>query len=98
MLLPMGESRQCCVSFRDGEGVEHVAEVTAASLYEAGALALQQFLAQRLEPRGVARRGHAAGRGSRVNLIQREGGGAGGVAQADRGCAARRGAAAENPQ
>jgi hypothetical protein len=31
------------VSFRDGEGVEHVVEVTAASLYEAGALALQQF-------------------------------------------------------
>jgi hypothetical protein len=28
---------------RDGEGVEHVAEVTAESLYEAGALALQQF-------------------------------------------------------
>jgi hypothetical protein len=39
----MGESRQCVVSFRDGEGAEHVATVTAASLYEAGALALQQF-------------------------------------------------------
>jgi hypothetical protein len=31
------------VSFRDGEGIEHVAEVTAARLYEAGALALEQF-------------------------------------------------------
>jgi hypothetical protein len=31
------------VSFRDDEGVEHVAEVMAASLYEAGAVALQQF-------------------------------------------------------
>jgi hypothetical protein len=39
----VGEPRRCVVSFRDGEGVEHVAEVTAASLYEAGALALQQF-------------------------------------------------------
>jgi hypothetical protein len=39
----MGQPRQCVVSFRDGEGVEHVAKVTAASLYEAGALALQQF-------------------------------------------------------
>lgn len=39
----MGESRQCLVSFRDGEGVERVAEVTAESLFEAGALALKQF-------------------------------------------------------
>jgi len=31
------------VSFRDEEGVEHVAEILAASLYEAGAVALQQF-------------------------------------------------------
>ena len=31
------------MSFRDEEGVEHVAEVLAASLYEAGAVALQQF-------------------------------------------------------
>lgn len=31
------------MSFRDREGVEHVAEVAAESLYEAGALALQQF-------------------------------------------------------
>lgn len=31
------------MSFRDEDGVEHVAEVTAASLYEAGALALQHF-------------------------------------------------------
>ena len=39
----MGLQRRCVVSFRDHEGVEHVAEVIAASLYEAGALALQQF-------------------------------------------------------
>ena len=39
----MGQSRRCLVSFRDEEGVEHVAEVMAASLYEAGAVALQQF-------------------------------------------------------
>jgi hypothetical protein len=39
----VGEPRRCIVSFRDGEGVEHVAEVTAGSLYEAGALALQRF-------------------------------------------------------
>jgi hypothetical protein len=39
----MGNSRRCLVSFRDGEGVEHVVEVTAESLYEAGAVALQQF-------------------------------------------------------
>lgn len=39
----MGEPRRCLVSFRDGEGVEHLAEVTATSLFEAGALALQQF-------------------------------------------------------
>jgi hypothetical protein len=41
--LFMGQSRRCMVSFRDAQGVEHVAEVTAESLYEAGALALQQF-------------------------------------------------------
>ena len=39
----MGNERKCLVSFRDDEGVEHVAEITAESLYEAGALALQQF-------------------------------------------------------
>ena len=39
----MGQPRRCIVSFRDGEGIEHAVEVTAASLYEAGALALQQF-------------------------------------------------------
>ena len=40
---PMGQPRRCVISFRDGDGVEHVAEVLAASLYEAGAVALQQF-------------------------------------------------------
>src|SRR5690349_11661762 len=39
----MGQSRRCLVSFRDGDGVEHIAEVTAQSLFESGALALQQF-------------------------------------------------------
>ncbi len=39
----MGEPQRCVVTFRDGEGVEHIAEVVAASLYGAGALALQQF-------------------------------------------------------
>jgi hypothetical protein len=39
----MGQARKCLVSIRDGEGIEHIAEVTAESLYEAGALGLQQF-------------------------------------------------------
>lgn len=39
----MGGPKKCLVSFRDGQGVEHVAEVFAGSLFEAGALALQQF-------------------------------------------------------
>jgi len=39
----MGAPKKCVVSFRDAEGVEHIAEVVASSLYEAGALALQQF-------------------------------------------------------
>jgi hypothetical protein len=39
----VGEQRKCVVSFRDTEGVEHVAEVTAESLFEAAALALNQF-------------------------------------------------------
>ena len=42
-MLYMANARKCIVSFRDTEGVEHIAEVTAESLYEAGALALQQF-------------------------------------------------------
>jgi hypothetical protein len=39
----MGQPRKCLVTFRDRQGVEHVAEITAESLYEAGAVALQQF-------------------------------------------------------
>lgn len=39
----MGHGRKCIVSFRDSDGVEHLTEVTAESLYEAGALALQRF-------------------------------------------------------
>jgi hypothetical protein len=40
---PVWPGQKCVVSFRGPEGVEHVAEVLASSLYEAGALALQQF-------------------------------------------------------
>jgi hypothetical protein len=39
----MGSARQCVVSFRDREGVEHVAEITAESLFEAAALAQWDF-------------------------------------------------------
>jgi hypothetical protein len=39
----MGSSKRCLVSFRDESGVEHVAEITAESVYEASALALKQF-------------------------------------------------------
>jgi hypothetical protein len=39
----VGEQRKCVVSFRDHEGVQHVAEVTAESLFEAAASALNQF-------------------------------------------------------
>ena len=39
----MGQPRRCIVSLRDADGIERVVEVTAGSLYEAGALALQQF-------------------------------------------------------
>jgi hypothetical protein len=31
----MGDARKCIVRFRDGAGVQHVAEITAESLYEA---------------------------------------------------------------
>lgn len=39
----MGEPRRCLVSFRDHDGVEHISEVMAGSLFEAAALALKQF-------------------------------------------------------
>jgi hypothetical protein len=39
----MASVRQCIVSFRDREGVDHIAKVTAESLFEAAALALNQF-------------------------------------------------------
>jgi hypothetical protein len=38
-----GNERKCIVSFRDDDGVQHEVEIAAESLYEAGALALQQF-------------------------------------------------------
>src|SRR5437016_14682038 len=39
----MGQPRRCLLSFREDESLEHLAEVTSGSLYEAGALALEQF-------------------------------------------------------
>jgi hypothetical protein len=39
----VSDPRKCIVTFRDGEGVEHAAELTASSLYEAALLALHQF-------------------------------------------------------
>ena len=35
--------RKCVVRFRDSDGIEHVIHVEAASLYEAGCVALRQF-------------------------------------------------------
>jgi hypothetical protein len=43
MIRHMPNKRKCIVSLRDEEGVEHSAELVAESLYEAAALALQQF-------------------------------------------------------
>jgi hypothetical protein len=40
--LPMTISR-CRVSFHDAEGIEHIANVQAGSVYEAVALALREF-------------------------------------------------------
>jgi hypothetical protein len=37
------EARKCVVKLRDAEGVEHAAQVSAESLYEAACLALRQF-------------------------------------------------------
>ena len=39
----MANERKCIVSFRDDDGVQHQVEIAAESLYEPGALALQQF-------------------------------------------------------
>jgi hypothetical protein len=43
LIRPMTQARKCVVSFLDAEGVKHSTEVAADSLYEAAALALQQF-------------------------------------------------------
>jgi hypothetical protein len=44
MIRHMTNKRKCIVSLRDEEGVEqHSAELVAESLYEAAALAIQQF-------------------------------------------------------
>jgi hypothetical protein len=39
----VSDTRKCVVRFRDSDGVEHVLQVEAASLYEAGCVALRQF-------------------------------------------------------
>jgi hypothetical protein len=39
----MGSSKKVLVSFRDADGVEHVVEIVAGSVFEAAALALKQF-------------------------------------------------------
>jgi hypothetical protein len=39
----MPEPRKCVVRLRDLEGVEHVVQVNAGSLYEAAGVALHQF-------------------------------------------------------
>jgi hypothetical protein len=39
----VGSSKKCLVSFVDEDGVKHMAEVLAESLFEAAALALKQF-------------------------------------------------------
>jgi hypothetical protein len=39
----MAEARKCVVKLRDAEGVEHAAQVSAESVYEAAYLALRQF-------------------------------------------------------
>lgn len=39
----MPTSRTCLVSFTDGEGIRRSVEVTASSLYEAAALAINEF-------------------------------------------------------
>ena len=39
----MGNARTCVVSFIDSGGIRHSVEVAAESLYEAAALAVQEF-------------------------------------------------------
>ena len=39
----MGNARTCIVSFIDSEGIQHSVEVAAESLYEAAALAVNEF-------------------------------------------------------
>jgi hypothetical protein len=39
----MPQLRKCLVRMRDHHGVEHVVQVDASSLYEAGCVALRQF-------------------------------------------------------
>jgi hypothetical protein len=76
----VGQSRQCVVSLRDGEGVEHVAEVSAASLYEAGALALQQFRRSDWRREASLDAGTLRVEVRESTFLHREGGRAGGVA------------------
>ena len=39
----MSEGRRCVVRLRDSDGVEHLVQVNATSLYEAACVALHQF-------------------------------------------------------
>jgi len=68
-----------------GDAVD-VAEVTAKSRIRGErARALQQFRRGEWSRRGIPRPGYAAGRGLRVHVLQRQGGGAGKVALRGRG-------------
>ena len=41
--IPVPTARTCVVSFTDSEGIRHSVEVTASTLYEAAALAINEF-------------------------------------------------------
>jgi len=41
--VPVPTARTCVVSFADSEGIRHSVEVTASTLYEAAALAINEF-------------------------------------------------------
>ncbi len=55
----MGNRRVCSVSYTDSSGVRHSVQVAAESLYEAAALAIQQFRehpwTEGMEPGSVTR-------------------------------------------
>jgi hypothetical protein len=41
--VPVPTARTCVVTFTDSEGIRHSVEVTASTLYEAAALAINEF-------------------------------------------------------